>query len=317
MILGEVFPGEDAEVLVEAIKNDFSGEDEDTIQDLVVWVKHYKETEVQATGATAVWNSNMGQYLITIPSAYVPTSGIFDVCVKGSDIDDILIRLQVNTADSIISTLATSAELVSIGLDVVAVKLVTDTLSLAAINAQVDTAISDAATANTIATPTNVASALNTYDAPTKAEMDAAFTQIKGATWSNETLTAIKAGQLTEAQVNAQCDSALGDYDAPTKAEMDAAIALVSSVGAEKVIPPDYYTLNATAKTITLTSPYNTLTVEQIKFIKDIDANYIIYDDREKSYEELPISITDGVITYTAPAANTENGNAIQISINM
>ena len=42
MILGEVFPGEDAEVLVEAIKSDYSGEDEDTIQDLVVYVKQYK-----------------------------------------------------------------------------------------------------------------------------------------------------------------------------------------------------------------------------------------------------------------------------------
>lgn len=105
MILGEVFPGENAEVLVEAIKDDYSGEDEDTIQDLVVYVKKYKQTEEIATGATALWNSNMGQYLITIPAAYVPVSGIFDVCVKGSDISDVLIRLQVNTGDDILRTL--------------------------------------------------------------------------------------------------------------------------------------------------------------------------------------------------------------------
>lgn len=136
MILGEVFPGEDAEVLVEAIKADWSGEDEDTIQDLVVYVKQYKQTEEVATGATAVWNSNMGQYLITIPAAYVPASGIFDVCVRGSDIDDVLIRLQVNTGDA----------------QLTAIKAITDLLTLAAINAEVDTAISDAALPNAFLT---------------------------------------------------------------------------------------------------------------------------------------------------------------------
>lgn len=105
MITGECYAGEDAEILVEAIKVDYSGEDVDTIQDLVVYVKHYKQTEEVATGATAVWNSNMGQYLVTIPAVYVPASGTFDICVKGSDISDVLIRLQVNTGDDILRTL--------------------------------------------------------------------------------------------------------------------------------------------------------------------------------------------------------------------
>lgn len=191
------------------------------------------------------------------------------------------------------------------------------------------------------------------------------ITDIKGEGWATENLVSIKAGQLTAAQINAECDTAisdavlataaglselndlsqadivtaLGTYGATTPANLTgvveaiagatgtesldtiaadiAAISFTGGGGAEKVIPPNYYTLNATAKTITLTSPYNTLTVEQIKFIKDLDANYIIYDDRERDYDVLPISIADGVITYTVPALNTVAGNNIQISVNM
>jgi hypothetical protein len=293
MILGEVFPGEDAHVLVEAIKNDYSGEDEDTIQDLVVWVKHYKQTEEQATGATAVWNSNMGQYDITIPAAYVPASGIFDACVKGSDIEDILIRLQVVPNLAQIVETACGDALAEYG----ASTLTTVNLSDLATSAEI-TALNNLSSAD-------VASAISAAGLATAAGLSGL-------------------NNLSEAQVLAQVASALNTYDAPTKEEMDAAFAttngligVTASVGAEKIIPHDYYTLDAEAKTITLLSPYNTLTVEQVKFIKDIDANYIIYDDREKSYEELPISIADGVLTYTAPAANTVNGNAIQISINM
>lgn len=105
MLLGECFAGENAEVLFEAMKNDWSAEDEDTIQDLVVWVKHYKKTKTQVTGATAVWDSDLGMYLLTIPASYVPSSGSFDIVVKGSDIDDVKIRLGVNTGDAAFSLL--------------------------------------------------------------------------------------------------------------------------------------------------------------------------------------------------------------------
>lgn len=106
MLVGEVYAGEDAEVLVEAIKADYSGEDEDSIANLAVYVKWYKEAAVHAIGATAVWDSDMGQYLVTIPAAYVPASGIFDAVVRGSgDISDVLIRLQVNTADTAIAAI--------------------------------------------------------------------------------------------------------------------------------------------------------------------------------------------------------------------
>jgi len=105
LILGEVFPGENAEILVEAIKTDYSGEDIDGITNPVVYVKQYKQTEELATGATAVYNSNMGQYLVTIPAAYIPSSGIFDFVLKGDDIADVLGRIQVNTASAQLTSL--------------------------------------------------------------------------------------------------------------------------------------------------------------------------------------------------------------------
>lgn len=46
-----------------------------------------------------------------------------------------------------------------------------------------NTTVPDAA--GTAATPADVATALSTYDGPTKAEMDTAFTEIKGSTWSD------------------------------------------------------------------------------------------------------------------------------------
>jgi hypothetical protein len=57
---------------------------------------------------------------------------------------------------------------------------------------------------------TSVGSALNTYDPPTKAEMDAGFAALN---------------DLTAAEVNAEVDTALADYDPPTKAELDSGLA--------------------------------------------------------------------------------------------
>jgi len=121
MLLGECYAGEDAEVLFEAMKADWSGEDEDVISNLVVYVKRYKQTAVQAIGATAVWISDMGMYLLTVPAAYVPAAGSFDIVVKGAgDIDDVKIRLGVNTADTTLSTIDNVVD---------GIKIVTDTLT--------------------------------------------------------------------------------------------------------------------------------------------------------------------------------------------
>lgn len=108
--------------------------------------------------------------------------------------------------------------------------------ALASINAECDTALTD-------------------YDAPTKAEMDSAFTEIKGATWSSLTdtlelirdkqtdietdtqdlqtqvgvagagLTAVPWNASWDAEVQSECTDALNAYDSPTKAELDSGLA--------------------------------------------------------------------------------------------
>lgn len=93
------------------------------------------------------------------------------------------------------------------------------TLSLADINSEVDTAISDAslATAANLATvDTNVDSIL-----------------VDTGTTIPASLSALN--DLSAAEVNAQVDSALLDYDGPTKAEMDAGFAALNDLSAADV----------------------------------------------------------------------------------
>jgi hypothetical protein len=171
--------------------------------------------------------------------------------------------------DSAVSPLATAANLATVDSVVDAIKAITDLLTLSAIASQVwgnstrtlTSATGGGATAQEVweyatralstapATPSDVATALSTYDAPTKAELDSAiallataaalstvsgkidtvdgivdaiklktdyipsgaipskseldsaFTEIKGAGFSNETLVSIKAALITAAQV--------------------------------------------------------------------------------------------------------------------
>ena len=311
MLLGECYAGEDAEVLFEAIKSDWSAEDEDVISNLVVWVKHYKLDPVVATGATALWDSDMGMYLLTIPAAYVPASGSFDIVVKGAgDIDDVKIRLGVNTADSVLSSLSTSTELGNVGANVVAIKAITDLLTLAAINAEVDTAISEASLATT--------SGLSTVG-------------------GNVDLIKAKTDLLTLAAIKAQAAGALTDFDTATPIMKTSELATITGSGtatldsletdiseisitgtsAVKVVHPDYYSFDASEKTITLSSPYDTVTVEQVLRIKDLTTNYIIYDCEDSKYDDIPVSIVDGVLTYTAPARDAADEDILQITVNM
>jgi len=118
---------------------------------------------------------------------------------------------------------------------------------------------------------------------------------------------------LTLAAINAEVDTALSDFDTATPI---AKTSELSGYNTENVIPRGYYALDVTAKTITLSSPYNTLTVEQILRIKDLTTNYIIYDCEDSKYSTLPISITSGVLTYTAPARDAADNDALQIFFN-
>lgn len=79
-------------------------------------------------------------------------------------------------------------------------------ISITQVNAQVDTALAD-------------------YDAPTKAEMDAAFAALN---------------DISTAQVNAEVDTALADYDAPTKAELDAGLAALNDLSTTDILGMAY-----------------------------------------------------------------------------
>lgn len=91
-------------------------------------------------------------------------------------------------------------------------------LSAAQVNAEVDTAISDAA----LATAANLATAQTAInDIPTNAELATAL-----GTADDAVLAAIAAlNNLSAAAVNAEVDTALADYDAPTHAELSTALA--------------------------------------------------------------------------------------------
>jgi len=75
------------------------------------------------------------------------------------------------------------------------------------------------------------------------------------------------------------------------------------------VIPKEYYTLDATAKTITLSSPYNGIGIERIVLILDLDSNDVLYDVNLKRDG---ISLSSGVITYSYDN-NVQDGDNIRI----
>ena len=128
---------------------------------------------------------------------------------------------------------------------------------------------------------------------------------------------------LSEAQVLAQVASALGTYDAPTKAELDSAVSTLSSiaaVGAEKIVPNDKYAFDASAKTLTFSSPFDTLTVEQVTFIKNLTTNYIIWDCRYAGYQTLPIRFgaapNTHVLSFDSADQDAVNTDKILIVVN-
>ena len=91
-------------------------------------------------------------------------------------------------------------------------------------------------------------------------------------------------------------------------------------VGAEKIVPATNYSFNATAKTITFTSPFDTLTVEQIIFIKNLTTNYIIYDCLYAGYQTLPIRFgaapNTNVLSFDSADLDAANADKIMIVVN-
>jgi len=150
-----------------------------------------------------------------------------------------------------LTPLATSAALATVDSNVDAILI--DTAQIGAAGAGL-TDLGGMSTAMKAEVNAEADTALSDYDAPTKTEMDSAFTEIKGATWASgtDTLEHIRNKQtdieadtqdlqtqigtagagLTDvggfstaakAEINTEADTALTDYDPPTKTEMDSA----------------------------------------------------------------------------------------------
>ncbi len=78
------------------------------------------------------------------------------------------------------------------------------------------------------------------------------------------------------------------------------------------IVPAANYTFDASEKTITLSSPYNSMTEEQIVTIRNITKNQLIYDSANTNRGQ--ISITNGVITFTYNG-QMANSDKIQIEV--
>lgn len=96
--------------------------------------------------------------------------------------------------------------------------------------------------------------------------------------------------------------------------------ATVTAVDAEKIVPADKYAFDASAKTLTFSSPYDTLTVEQVTFIKNLTTNYIIWDCRYAGYQTLPVRFgaapDTNVLSFDSADLDAANTDKIMIVVN-
>lgn len=88
----------------------------------------------------------------------------------------------------------------------------------------------------------------------------------------------------------------------------------------EKIVTADKYAFDASAKTLTFTSPFDTLTVEQVTFIKNLTTNYIIWDCRYAGYQTLPIRFeaapSTHVLSFDSADLDAANTDKIMIVVN-
>ena len=196
---------------------------------------------------TCTYSATAGGHKLIIPSADITAHGKYSACVTGDEIGTVLLD-----------------------------GLVVPSISLEAINAEVDTAISDA----------GLVTKIDTVD-----------TVVDGIATTLATPDNFKADISNLA----------------TSAEITA-LSNVAAVGAERVIPATYITFDASAKTITLASPYNTITVEQVLSIRNLTKNMLLYDCTMTNRSS--ISIDAGVITHTYSGTMADT-DKLMIIVNM
>jgi hypothetical protein len=95
MIIGEIKKGTTIKCWFEAIKSDFSAEELTSIDNLIVKYSQNGGTPATMTGATCTLNADMGQWLLEAPASFIPSYGVIDIVVKGTNIEDVKIRLAV------------------------------------------------------------------------------------------------------------------------------------------------------------------------------------------------------------------------------
>jgi len=78
------------------------------------------------------------------------------------------------------------------------------------------------------------------------------------------------------------------------------------------VVPSTEYTINATAKTITLSSTYSNIIAGQVSRIVDMTSGEVLYDANETRARQVPITVSGGVITYQY-GLNVKNTDVLRI----
>ena len=290
----------------------------------VFTVKKYSTSGITKTTPELTYGSydmDTMEFSVTIPDTLATTAG-----------DGILVNVSCNAGDgqgtfyvNVVSdpaTFALASALTTVDGKVDAIKAITDILTadpLTAIKTQATEAISEAALATAAglsAVGGNVDLIKTTTDLLTADPLAAIKAQAASALSDFDTATPIaKTSELSGLTVDLSVITGGGTATLDSL-ESDIA-AITGGSSAEKVIHPDYYAFDASEKTITLSSPYDVLTVEQVLRIKDLTTNYLIYDCEDSKYDDIPVSIVGGVLTYTAPARDAADTDLLQITVNM
>lgn len=298
----------DQEVYFDAV--DVSGEfavrlvgssDGELMTGATVAVKEYKVTTASISSPVISWVQALGKWKLVVPVANITQYGYGLIFITKSGIAPVTIEFKTVHDDAYFA----GAGAIS------ALELKVDGVGDSVSDARVE--IGDVKTvvdgiATTLATPNNFMADVSNL--ATSAEVAALNDLSAQQVWeyASRGLTAIPTGTATATALSA----VQGDITS-IKSTVEG-ISVVGGTGAEKVIPRTYYELSAVANTITLSSPYDTITEEQIISICDLTTGDVIYSC------EIPIkhtiSVSSGVITFTYDNNSIAAEDILQIIVN-
>lgn len=214
-------PSTETKFWMELVSSSTYAEYKSAITNLHIYGSVNGGTPSEITGATAVFNSTMDMFLVTIPGTSIPASGsILAGIVTGTDIIDGKFRIYVSDIDGDINTIAANVS---------AIKSNTDNLTLLDIESVVRTA-------------------LETYGTASANDVTSAINDIKGVDWtptntlktiytnvdnigSNVVLIKTNTDKITPYSIFAKTSEAMSVYGVPTKLEIDDSFSQVKGVG--------------------------------------------------------------------------------------